>query len=63
MKQSVVRVGDEISHSDVVLSGARGLTFMGKSVACLGDKVSFPKHGDTNPTGPRPVGAAETAQV
>lgn len=48
MMQGVIRVGDKTSYGGVVLSGASSLTFMGKSVASLGDKVSCPKHGNTN---------------
>ncbi|MCI8208925.1 hypothetical protein AUC61_05185 [Pseudomonas sp. S25] len=45
--RGVIREGDKLSSGGVVLSGVSGMDFMGKLVACVGDKVScpIPLHG------------------
>ena len=43
--QGVIREGDKLSSGGVVLTGASGMQFMGRAVACLGDKVSCPLPG------------------
>jgi uncharacterized Zn-binding protein involved in type VI secretion len=45
--QGVIREGDKLTSGGVVLTGASGMMFMGKPVACVGDKVlcPIPLHG------------------
>ncbi|WP_341522092.1 PAAR domain-containing protein [Pseudomonas sp. G.S.17] len=45
--RGVIREGDKLSSGGVVLTGVSGMKFMGKPVACLGDKVfcPIPFHG------------------
>ncbi|MCR0998773.1 PAAR domain-containing protein [Serratia rubidaea] len=43
----VIRIGDSTTHGGTVMEGSVGVRFMGKEVACLGDKVSCPVHGIT----------------
>jgi uncharacterized Zn-binding protein involved in type VI secretion len=43
--RGVIRVGDKLSSGGVVLSGNVGMTFMGRALACVGDKVSCPLPG------------------
>ncbi|MCY1185490.1 PAAR motif protein [compost metagenome] len=43
--RGVIRVGDKLSSGGVVQSGASGMKFMGREVACLGDRVSCPLPG------------------
>ena len=45
--QGVIREGDKLSSGGVVLTGASGMKFNGKPVACVGDKVfcPIPVHG------------------
>ena len=45
--KGIIRVGDKTSHDGIVKTGGGGLKFMGKEVACKGDKVSCPRHGST----------------
>jgi len=44
----IIRAGDTTSSGGKVLQGSSGVTFQGKKVSCLGDKVSCPAHGTTS---------------
>lgn len=43
----VIRIGDTTSSGGKVIQGSTGVTFQGKAVSCLGDKVICPVHGIT----------------
>lgn len=43
--RSVIRVGDSLSSGGVVLTGADGMQFMQRAVACVGDAVFCPLPG------------------
>ncbi|MCG8159158.1 PAAR domain-containing protein [Brenneria goodwinii] len=42
--KGIIRIGDKTTHGGTVLTGSSGVTFGGIAVACVGDRVSCPKH-------------------
>ncbi|WPN51989.1 PAAR domain-containing protein [Pseudomonas sp. P9_2] len=43
--RGVIRIGDKLSSGGTVLTGAPGLKFIAREVACVGDKVFCPLPG------------------
>lgn len=43
--RGLIRVGDKLSSGGEVVSASRGMSFMGRDVACQGDRVRCPAHG------------------
>lgn len=43
--RGVIRIGDKLSSGGEVLDASAGMKFMGRDVACKGDRVSCPVHG------------------
>ncbi|CAI8924977.1 PAAR domain-containing protein [Pseudomonas sp. IT-P218] len=46
--QVFIRLGDKLSSDGEVISVAEGMSFMGRGIACVGDKVRcpLPGHGE-----------------
>ncbi|KPC52001.1 PAAR domain-containing protein [Amantichitinum ursilacus] len=42
--KKVIRLGDTTDHGGTVTSASATASTMGKAIACVGDKVSCPKH-------------------
>lgn len=43
----VIRINDTTSGGGKVLQGSSGMTFQGRAVSCIGDKVYCAEHGET----------------